>query len=91
MLARTFPAIALAVRWPPSFSSGSQNRFSANDRRNGSTGISLSQEIQAPQIVGNRLDNLDFWGIFTLVTLARLDIVENRLGQMRHRIARAPF
>lgn len=60
------------------FSSGSQNRFSANDCRNGSTGISLFQETGA-QIAGNRFDQLDFWGIVAVIALARLDIVENRL------------
>jgi hypothetical protein len=58
--------------------SGRQNRISSNDCRAGLTGITLFQET-GPQISGNRLDELDFWGVFTVVTLARLDIVENRL------------
>jgi hypothetical protein len=60
------------------FTNGRQNRISSNDCRTGSWGITLFQEA-GPQIAGNRLDQLDFWGIFSVVTAARLDIVENRV------------
>ena len=59
-------------------SNGRQNRVSSNDCRGGQAGITLFQET-GPQITGNRLDQLDFWGIFAIVIAARLDIVENRV------------
>ncbi|MGQ0445495.1 MAG: DUF6519 domain-containing protein [Beijerinckiaceae bacterium] len=60
------------------FSSGRQNCISSNDCRGGGVGITLFQEV-GPRIAGNRLDQLDFWGIYAILTTARLDIVENRL------------
>ncbi len=60
------------------FSNGRQNRISSNDCRSGGYGITLFQEA-GPQIAGNRLDQLDSWGVYAVVTTARLDIVENRL------------
>ncbi|MGH6840905.1 MAG: DUF6519 domain-containing protein, partial [Methylocella sp.] len=60
------------------FSSGRQNCISSNDCRGGVAGISLFQEA-GPRIAGNRLDQLDLWGIYAAEITARLDIVENRL------------
>lgn len=57
---------------------GRQNRIAANDCRLGQAGMTLFQEA-GPQITGNRLDQLDLWGIFAVEIAARLDIVENRL------------
>jgi len=57
---------------------GGQNRVASNDCRAGRTGVTLFQEV-GPQIAGNRLSQLEFWGIFAITALARLDIVENRL------------
>jgi hypothetical protein len=60
------------------FGNGRQNRIAGNDCRAGGSGIMVFGE-SAPQVAGNRLDQLDQWGIYAYVTAARLDIVENRL------------
>lgn len=62
------------------FGNGRQNRFAGNDCRAGGSGITVVGEA-APQIMGNRLVELDLWGVYAYVTAGRLDIVENRMAK----------
>lgn len=61
-------------------SNGRRNRLAGNDCRAGGFGITVIGET-APQITGNRLDPLDFWGIYAYATSERLDITQNRLAR----------
>ncbi|CAN7553043.1 DUF6519 domain-containing protein [Mesorhizobium sp. LjNodule214] len=57
---------------------GHQNRISENDIRGGVAGISLFREW-GPAIHGNRLDNLEQWGVLGLLLFARCEITDNRI------------
>lgn len=61
-------------------SNGRRNRIAANDCRAGAFGITTIGET-APQIAGNRLGPLDFWGVYAYATSERLDIIENRVAR----------
>ncbi|MGB3866327.1 MAG: DUF6519 domain-containing protein [Xanthobacteraceae bacterium] len=57
---------------------GNQNRIAENDIRGGQSGISLMREW-GPAIVGNRLNELENWGIAALLIIGRCEVVDNRV------------
>lgn len=70
---------------------GNQNRIAENDIRGGQSGISLLREW-GPAIVGNRINDLETWGVATLLIIGRCEIIDNRVvacGRAMAQTARA--
>jgi len=71
-------------------SNGRRNRLSGNDCRAGGFGITLIGET-APQVAGNRMDPLDFWGVYAYSIAERLDIIGNRLARCASQMSDLAF